>query len=261
MSIFAFRTASFSPFTPRKCRSSLIYRFPRCAVTASISNTACLYCTDYGFGARPDIFAPLLGKGIFTQEGSSWRHSRDLLRKQFSRVQNRNLNHFHEHVDNLIACMPSSGVVDLQPLFFNLTLDTATALLFGKSVDSLKAGYGQDADNKVFAESFNIAQEGLAKRFRIAPLHFLYNPPTFRKACANVHLFVERYIDSLDLSENDSLDDKSYGFIKQVALESASKQELRDQLLNVLLAGRDTTACCLAWTLYGLRYQHLSLIT
>lgn len=209
-------------------------------------------CADYGFGVRPDIFAPLLGNGIFTQEGPAWKHSRELLRKQFARVQSRNLSHFHEHVDNLIACIPSSGVVDLQPLFFNLTLDTTTALLFGKSVYSLKADIDQDADNKLFAESFNIAQEGLAKRFRIAPWHCLYNPPAFQKACANVHRFVEQYIDNLDLSDNDSLDERSYGFIQKVALESASKQALRDQLLNVLLAGRDTTACCLAWTLYVL---------
>lgn len=201
---------------------------------------------------RPDIFAPLLGNGIFTQEGPAWKHSRELLRKQFARVQSRNLSHFHKHVDNLIACIPSSGVVDLQPLFFNLTLDTTTALLFGKSVYSLKADIDQDADNKLFAESFNIAQEGLAKRFRIAPWHCLYNPPAFQKACANVHRFVEQYIDNLDLSNNDSLDERSYDFIKKVALESASKQALRDQLLNVLLAGRDTTACCLAWTLYVL---------
>ena len=117
---------------------------------------------------------------------------------------------------------------------------------------SLKADIDQDADNKLFAESFNIAQEGLAKRFRIAPWHCLYNPPAFQKACANVHRFVEQYIDNLDLSDNDSLDERSYGFIQKVALESASKQALRDQLLNVLLAGRDTTACCLAWTLYVL---------
>lgn len=201
---------------------------------------------------RPDIFAPLLGNGIFTQEGPAWKHSRELLRKQFARVQSRNLSHFHGHVDNLIACIPSSGVVDLQPLFFNLTLDTTTALLFGKSVYSLKADIDQDADNKLFAESFNIAQEGLAKRFRIAPWHCLYNPPAFQKACANVHRFVEQYIDNLDLSDNDSLDERSYDFIQKVALESASKQALRDQLLNVLLAGRDTTACCLAWTLYVL---------
>lgn len=180
------------------------------------------------------------------------------MRKQFSRVQNRNLTHFHEHVDNLIACLPSRGVVDLQPLFFNLTLDTATALLFGKSVYSLRADTDQDTDNKLFAESFNIAQEGLAKRFRLAPWQFLYNPPAFRKACTNVHRFVDQYISSLDLSQNSSLDDKSYGFINQIALESTSEQDLRDQLLNVLLAGRDTTACCLSWTLYVLNYQTFS---
>ncbi|KAL5685685.1 hypothetical protein EMGR_003897 [Emarellia grisea] len=205
---------------------------------------------DYGFGARAAIFAPLLGNGIFTQEGPAWRHSRDLLRKQFSRVQNRILEHFHEHVDNMVARLPLDGVVDLQPLFFNLTLDIATALLFGRSVYSLLAGIDQDADNGLFAEGFNIAQDGLAKRFRIAPWHFLYNPPGFRKACGDVHRFVEQYIDQLDLENSEDLDDKTYGFIKRVAHESASRQHLRDQLLNVLLAGRDTTACCLSWTLY-----------
>jgi cytochrome P450 len=204
---------------------------------------------DYGFGARPQIFAPLLGNGIFTQEGSAWKHSRELLRKQFIRVQYQNLDHFREHVDNLINRLPSSGVVDLQPLFFDLTLDTATALLFGRSVYSLRAGIDQHKENKLFAESFNIAQEGLAKRFRIAPWHFLYSPPAFRKACANVHRFVEKYIKDLDLENADRHEMKQDGFIKQIAEESTSVKELRDQLLNVLLAGRDTTACCLSWTL------------
>ncbi|KAF7176132.1 hypothetical protein CNMCM7691_001608 [Aspergillus felis] len=203
---------------------------------------------DYGFGARAAIFAPLLGNGIFTQEGPAWRHSRGLLRKQYFRVQSRTLQYFHEHVDNTVARLPLDGVVDLQPLFFNLTLDIATALLFGRSMYSLKAGIDQDADNRLFAESFDIAQEGLAKRFRIAPWHFLYNPPEFRKACADVHRVLERYIDQLDFQDSDDQDDETYSFIKQVAQESTGKEDLRDQLLNVLLAGRDTTTCCLSWT-------------
>ncbi|KAJ5578003.1 uncharacterized protein N7459_006967 [Penicillium hispanicum] len=203
---------------------------------------------DYGFGARPQIFAPLLGNGIFTAEGRAWKHSRDLLRKQFLRVQSQNLDHFREHVDNLINLLPSSGVVDLQPLFFDLTLDAATALLFGRSVYSLRASIDQYQENKIFAESFNIAQEGLAKRFRIAPWHFLYSPPSFRKACANVHRFVERYVKDLDLENTGRHRTKQDGFIVQIAEESASLKDLRDQLLNVLIAGRDTTACCLSWT-------------
>ncbi|KAJ5236303.1 hypothetical protein N7489_006394 [Penicillium chrysogenum] len=213
---------------------------------------------DYGFGARPKIFAPLLGNGIFTQEGSAWKHSRELLRKQFVRVQSQNLSHFREHVDNLITRLPSSGVIDLQPLFLDLTLDIATALLFGRSVYALRAGIDQDKENKLFAESFSIAQEGLAKRFRIAPWHFLYNPPAFRKACANVHRFVEGYVKELGLEDVENYDKNQYGFIKQVAEESKNMKELRDQLLNVLLAGRDTTACCLSWTFRLLvRHAHV----
>jgi cytochrome P450 len=205
---------------------------------------------DYGFGVRADIFAPLLGNGIFTQEGAAWKHSRELLRRQFVRAQYQNLNHFREHVDNLLTHIPSSGVVDLQPLFFSLTLDTTTALLMGQSVYSLRAAIDQDGQNKAFSESFDLAQEGLAKRFRIAPWHFLYNPPSFRRACKTVHRYVENYVEQRSLLDKiHRLDDKSYGFIDEVAKESSSVIELRDQLLNILLAGRDTTACCLSWTL------------
>lgn len=204
--------------------------------------------SDYNLGARRDIFAPLLGDGIFTQEGPAWKHSRELLRKQFARTQYQKLGHFCEHVDNLLAHLPADGVIDLQPLFFSLTLDTTTALLFGSSVYSLRANFDQDKDNKVFAESFNLAQEGLAKRFRIAPWHFLYNPRKFREACSNVHRFVDRYIAKLR-NEGSSFGEESYGFISQVAKESESDESLRHQLLNVLLAGRDSTACCLTWTL------------
>lgn len=172
------------------------------------------------------------------------------MRKQFVRAQYQNLNQFCEHVDNLLTHVPESGVVDLQPLFFSLTLDTTTALLLGRSVYSLRASIDQDAENKEFSESFNIAQEGLAKRFRIAPWHFLYNPPRFRRACRNVHRYVERYIEERKLlNDKATLEDDSYGFIDQVSKESENMNALRDQLLNVLLAGRDTTACCLSWTL------------
>ena len=203
----------------------------------------------YGFGVRRAVFYPLLGDGIFTQEGSAWKHSRELLRKQFARIQYQNLDHFRDHVDNLIECLPTSrAIVDLQPLFFNLTLDTTTALLLGRSVHSLKPK--ADTAIRDFQESFNAAQEGLAKRFRIAPWQSLYNPAKFRRACATVHQFVDDYIRERANREKEANQEPSrYGFIDQLALESQDPQSLRDQLLNILPAGRDSTACSLSWTL------------
>ena len=207
--------------------------------------------TEFGFGARQGVFFPLLGDGIFTQEGPAWKHSREILRKQFVRIQYQKSDLFREHIDNLLACLPAGkGVVDLQPLFFRLTLDTTTDLLLGKSVHSLRDDNEGAAADHAFTESFNTAQAGLAKRFRIAPWHFFYNPPSFRRACSLVHRFVDEYVRSHNAEQRPyGGAEETSGFISQMAQESSSSVIVRDQLINVLLAGRDTTACCLSWTL------------
>lgn len=165
------------------------------------------------------------------------------------RTQYQNLDRFRQHVDDLLARLPDEGVVDLQPLFFCFTMDTSTALLLGRSIRSLRADADSDSENRAFAEDFNVAQEGLPARFRIAPWHFLYSPPKFRRACANVHRFVEKYIRERKAAEKAESTDGSFEFFDQLAKESANETDLRDQILNVLLAGRDTTACALSWTL------------
>lgn len=206
---------------------------------------------DYGFGDRSSVFAPLLGNGISTQEGAAWKHSRELLRKQFIRMQYQNMDVSREHVDSFLECLYAyEGAIDLQPLFFKLTLDTTTALLLGRSVHSLRADEVTDTGNKAFAENFDMAQGGLAKRFRLAPWHSLYSPSQFRRSCSVAHQFVDNYILERGVEkEKGDGQGSSESFVDQLAQESGSREMLRDQILNILLAGRDTTACCLSWTL------------
>ena len=250
--LLAFLCSVADDYEPRNNLCQYLLFGPRAFHILHPRNVEALLSTnfkDYGLGSRPAVFAPLLGKGVFTQEGAAWRHSRELLRKQFARMQYQDLGNFREHVDNLVACMPYAGIVDLQPLFFNLTLDTTAALLFGRSVYSLRADIDQGEENRQFAEDFALAQEGLAKRFRLAPFHFLCSPRQFRLACRNVHSFVQKYIRERASMGGKKSDHPSSWLLHQVAKESGAEAELRDQLLNVLLAGRDTTACCLSWTL------------
>ena len=167
-------------------------------------------------------------------------------------MQYQNMDVFREHVDNLLERLYiPKRAIDLQPLFFKLTLDTTTALLLGQSVYSLRAEDVNDTGNTDFAEHFDIAQGGLAKRFRLAPWHSLYSPSQFRRSCSIVHQFVDEYISKRDTSQSkgDSCQGSTESFVDQLAEESGSHELLRDQLLNILLAGRDTTACCLSWTL------------
>lgn len=204
---------------------------------------------EYGYGLRRDIIYPLLGDGIFTQDGKAWKHSREMLRPQFAPQQYQNLDMFREHVDNLIACIPDEGGdLDLQPLFFRFTLDVTSAFLFGKSTYSLKANHS--ASGVQFAKQFDIAQDYVIKRFRLLDLYWLIGGSEFREACSSVHEFVDDIIKKRNDDSSSFLkDDSNYLFFDAVAQDSNSQAALRGQLVNILLAGRDTTACLLSWTL------------
>ncbi|KAI4148023.1 MAG: hypothetical protein L6R39_002922 [Caloplaca ligustica] len=199
--------------------------------------------------------------GIFTQDGVAWKHSRDLLKPQFARSYYRDLDLFKEHVDNLIAWIPQDGSpIDLQPLFFRFTLDTTTALLFGQSVYSLKSD--ASSDEKEFAEAFNLAQEYLMKRYRLLDLYFLIGGRKFVNACKKVHKFVDGIVARglADLANTKQDQPDRYLFLDVVAQDSQDQYAVRDQLLNILLAGRDTTACLLSWT-FRLLVRHPAVLT
>ena len=93
---------------------------------------------------------PFIEEGIFTQDGTAWKHSRELLRRPFLKSHYQDLHGFGEHTNDLIAELSSSnGVVDLQPLFFRCTLATTTAPIFGQSAVGLEDGqqdFGRDFD-------------------------------------------------------------------------------------------------------------------
>jgi len=107
---------------------------------------------------RKSAFIPLLGHGIFTTDGAAWQHSRDLLRPNFTRSQVGDLATFEKHISQLIDRIPKDGsTVDLQELFFRLTIDSATEFLFGESTNSLAPSTSSESPAR-FAEAFNRSQ-------------------------------------------------------------------------------------------------------
>lgn len=134
--------------------------------TCAPENIKAILSTDFASfelgPLRHQALAPLLGEGIFTQDGEPWSHSRRLLRPQFQKRELEGLVALHGHVRELVHLLPDGEEVDVQPLFFRFTLDTATEFLFGEAVGALS---GKDGD-KGFAQAFNEAQYWLLYRFR-----------------------------------------------------------------------------------------------
>ena len=195
------------------------------------------------------------------------------MRPQFTRDQVSDLDLEERHVQDLMKALDLylkpdrwSNEVDLQVLFFRLTLDTATELLFGESVESqrkLLPGYSATKEDKLaagFASAFDRAQMCLATRVRFEDMHWICNPKGFDASCRSCHEFIDRFVRlalSKELREKDIAKDISgtkekYVFLEALARETQDPVELRSQLLHILLAGRDTTASHLGWLFFSL---------
>lgn len=137
---------------------------------------------DFDLGAqRHNNIKTFLGSGIFSQDGKDWERSRALMRPQFARANISDLEMEERHFQVLLEALPGiekdgwTGEIDVQPLLFRFTLDTATEFLLGQSVESQLAGIktalgitGEDQVGDAFAREFDIGNMSLAKRARFA---------------------------------------------------------------------------------------------
>jgi cytochrome P450 len=154
------------------------------------------------------------------------------------------------HVQNFLAKIPRQGsTVDLQPLFFNLTMDSSTESLFGESILCQPSYEGSDAQK--FADAFNYAQAELQLRHTLGRLSIFRRNAKFNDACKTIHDFADKYV-KLGLEhrrqvqlygEKESKGSKErYVFLNSLSESTSDPIQLRNELLNILLAGRDTTA-------------------
>lgn len=110
-----------------------------------------------------------------------------------------------------------------------------------------------------FSRNFDGAQAHLAKRFRLGDLYWLHNPREFKDNNKNIQSFIDHYV-NLALRKSaggEKLAEEGnhrqrYVFLEELASRTRDPVELRAQLLNILLAGRDTTASLLSWLFHQL---------
>ena len=131
----------------------------RMILTAEPENIKAILATqfkDFELPPRRKVaFQPVFGHGIFSTDGGEWETSRALLRPNFSRSQVGDLDTFEVHISNMISKIPRDGsTVDLQALFFQLTMDSATDFLFGYSTNVLGSSGNSEAGQR-FTDAFS----------------------------------------------------------------------------------------------------------
>ncbi|KAG9093817.1 hypothetical protein FS749_013684 [Ceratobasidium sp. UAMH 11750] len=235
--------------------------------------------TDFSSFEKGDVFKAkmqsVLGVGVFNSDGPMWQLHRSMTRPYFHRDRVTHIDLFAQHSDIAISCLlsrlsePDSPAVDIQDLVGRFTLDSATEFLFGSSTHSLDAPLPYPPEpptnkNTTFAAAFNAAQEQLMLRFVLAnlwPLFEIWEDKT-DESMRVVNAFTDPILEErlkmkrggkLNVKDcntpgdgrRDTLLDHLVGF-------SDDEKVIKDELLNILIAGRDSTAATLTFACYAL---------
>ncbi|KAK3336856.1 cytochrome P450 [Cercophora scortea] len=179
--------------------------------------------------------------------------ARALIRPSFVRDQVTDLKCFDRHISNLLAALPRDGsTFDLQTYIVAMTMDSSTDFMMGYSTNSLV----QPApEAQQFLRDFEYAAVEGAK---IAILGSVLNYIPHRKlqaAVERMRAYLRSHLKTIIAAKKTSdqtSGDRSYVFLDEVLKATSDEEYVVDQMLSILVAGRDTTAAAMTAAFYFL---------
>ncbi|MEL6815814.1 MAG: cytochrome P450, partial [Cyanobacteria bacterium J06598_3] len=195
------------------------------------------------------ILRLILGKGLLTSEGEFWQRQRRLMQPAFHRDR---ITAYSEtmvnYTNRLLATWPSGEVRDIHQEMMGLTVEIAAQTLFGVNVTESAA----DIDK---------AMEAIIKYFGLRSTNpLLFFVPDwvpipanlqFQRVARGMHDLIASFI-AQRRSTNEEKGDLLSMLLqaRDEAGQPMPDQQLQDEVMTLLVAGHETTANSLSWTLY-----------
>lgn len=128
--------------------------------------------------------------------------------------------------------------------------------MFGECQDWLLR---PDSERNVgnFISALDRAMHGLSVRSFLGPFRFLRGRDTkWREDIAHVHALVDKYVDKAlereTIGSSNTRGDGPRVFLDELVKKTKEKLELRNQMLNIFVPARDTTASTVSFVLFHL---------
>jgi cytochrome P450 len=192
----------------------------------------------------------VLGEGLLSSEGDFWKRQRRLIQPAFHRDRiAAYASIMTDHTTRALAGWKDGDAFDLHHAMMQVTADIVTACLFGTSVgDVAEVAKCLDTVMERFANPLFLAAPALTKLPLPVNRRFEEVAP---RLDGIVRAFIEKRR-SLGTSPD-------HHDLLAMLLEardedgsSMSDQQIKDEVLILFLAGHETTALSLSWTLYEL---------
>ena len=199
------------------------------------------------------ILRPVLGEGLLTSDGEYWLRQRRLIQPAFHRQRIAFFGEqMVEETEKMLRRWESKyqegQVVDIAEEMMRLTLTIVGRALFSVEL-SAQAG--------TIGPAFTTINAQVSDLFRsVLPTPLKFRLPGFQRALGELNRTVQSIIEQrrLELAHSGNAGNDLLAMLIQARDEGSNDQmtdqQLRDEVVTLLLAGHETTANALTWTWY-----------
>jgi len=185
-------------------------------------------------------------------DGENWKIHRNLAKPIFSVESRKDMFDVYHKCGSLLVNILNEHhhnhqSVEIQQLFKRFTLDTFGQIGFGTKFNCLS--------NPIpFSSTFDNVLIEVELNYQI-PLRKMFTLSSWKKKIQLLDDFLYKIIEDRKMEGTDGKSDFLSVLIQMSKVESTGNMTdkfIRDQLMNFIIAGRDTTAVLLTWTCYFL---------
>jgi len=212
------------------------------------------------------VFAEVLGRGIFSTDGSEWFSARKIASHMFSGTALRTqMEHvFNSHADRVVELLRKTAVdtgrvIDIQEVYQSAVFDAFCEIAFGVFPNATAAAI--EGTKPEFLVAFDRTQQIASERVMTPPLTWNFSrllgiffeigrEGEFAKHIKTVNSYIFRIIDERlnekDISQKKDLLSLYIQFARSQS-QPFTREDYRDIINNFMIAGRDTTSCTLTY--------------
>lgn len=202
------------------------------------------------------LLSPLLGESIFTTNGEVWKKQRELLRPSFEMTRiNKVFNLMSEAVADMMdrfGKYPNHAVIEVDEAMTFITADVIFRTIMSSKLDE---GKGKKILNAFVTFQEQSVHTAMRRMFRFPKwLSYVLGDRKRAKAGDVIRQVLSDIIKPrYDMADNAEFEDILGSLLLVVDADTNKRfsfEEILDQVAMLFLAGHETTASSLTWTLY-----------
>ncbi|HED5431305.1 TPA: cytochrome P450 [Campylobacter jejuni] len=203
-----------------------------------------------------ELLSPLLGESIFTTNGEVWKKQRELLRPSFEMTRiNKVFNLMSEAVADMMdrfSKYPNHAVIEVDEAMTFITADVIFRTIMSSKLDEEK---GKKILNAFVTFQEQSVHTAMRRMFRFPKwLSYILGDRKRAKAGDVIRQVLSDIIKPrYDMADNAEFEDILGSLLLVVDADTNKRfsfEEILDQVAMLFLAGHETTASSLTWTLY-----------